>query len=308
MSRNLSRLHVLPFLLTLLAPTTSWACACGCGLFDVGTSGMFPTSSGGMAFVEYDYLDQSQNRSGATSAPAGDNGDKEIRTTFLNVGAKYMFDREWGFQFEVPYWSRYFNTTDDSGGLAAFNHGALGDARINGVYTGFSEDMSTGLTFGLKLPTGDTTYAGFDPDTEIGSGSTDLLLGAYHIFKITADGIWNGFAHINLDQPILSKPGYLPGNEVDAALGVYHGGWTLFGGLRVSPIVDALFAFRGADSGYMADPVDSGYRRLLVSPGVEADMRTVRVFADLEVPVYQYFNGNQLAAPIAYKLTAMYMF
>ena len=39
--------------------------------------------------------------------------------------------------------------------------------------------MSTGLIFGVKLPTGDWKFAGFDRDTEIGSGSTDVLVGGY---------------------------------------------------------------------------------------------------------------------------------
>ena len=30
------------------APGVSEACACGCGVFDVGTASMFPTHSGGM--------------------------------------------------------------------------------------------------------------------------------------------------------------------------------------------------------------------------------------------------------------------
>ena len=38
----------------LVAPSVGWACACGCGVFDVGTSSMFPEGPGGMAFVEYD--------------------------------------------------------------------------------------------------------------------------------------------------------------------------------------------------------------------------------------------------------------
>lgn len=54
------------------------ACGCGCGIFDVGTGSMFQGHAGGMAFVEYDYLDQSHNYSGTSSAPAADNEDKAI--------------------------------------------------------------------------------------------------------------------------------------------------------------------------------------------------------------------------------------
>ncbi|MBV8343012.1 MAG: hypothetical protein JO173_11605, partial [Gammaproteobacteria bacterium] len=72
----------LPLLIACAAPRLAVACACGCGVFDVGTSSMFPSHVGGMVFVEQDYMDQDQNWSGTTSAPAGDNSDKRIRTRF----------------------------------------------------------------------------------------------------------------------------------------------------------------------------------------------------------------------------------
>ena len=189
-----------------------------------------------------------------------------------------------------------------------YSHNSLGDIRVTGIYTGFSGEMSTGLTFGLKLPTGDSTYPNFDADTEIGSGSTDLLLGAYQLFKFTDDGVWSGFAQITLDQPVLSLPNYLPGNEINAAIGAYYGGWSLGRHTKISPILEALFSFRGADELAEADVTDSGYRRVLIGPGVEVDYSQLRLYGDLEIPVYQYFNGNQLAAPIAYKFVAAYMF
>src|SRR5580700_2756658 len=69
-------------LAAMLAPGAAFACACGCGVFDVGTSAMFPEGSGGMAFLDYDFQDQNQNWSGTSSAPAANNGDKEIETHF----------------------------------------------------------------------------------------------------------------------------------------------------------------------------------------------------------------------------------
>ena len=69
----------------------------------------------------------------------------------------------------------------------------MGDIRIKGAYTGFSADMSTGLTFGVKLANGDSSYPNFDADTQIGSGSTDLLLGGYHLGRLSADNRWTYF-------------------------------------------------------------------------------------------------------------------
>src|ERR1019366_6526418 len=78
------------FALAALAffPAASYGCACGCGVFDVGTSSMLPTQEGGMVFAEFDYMDQNRNWSGTHSAPAANNDDKEIRTQFYSVGGQ----------------------------------------------------------------------------------------------------------------------------------------------------------------------------------------------------------------------------
>src|SRR5208282_3850079 len=144
----------------VLAPSVGWACACGCGVFDVGTGLMLPQGAEGMAYVNYDYQDQHQNWHGTSPAPGGDNEDKEIRTHFVTAGYQQMFDRSWGFQVEVPYDDRYFKTTGgpNSGPtpgqyLESADWATLGDIRVEGIYTGFSPDMSTGINFGFKLPT-----------------------------------------------------------------------------------------------------------------------------------------------------------
>ena len=172
--RILTRLLAVTSLSLTLTPTPSLACACGCGVFDVGTGKMMPTDVGGTVWLEYDFMDQNQNWSGMSSAPAGNNPDKRIATNFLTAGVQYMFSRSWGVEVEVPYWGRTFKTeTDDPnpGDVQSFNHSALGDVRVKGVYTGFSDDMSTGITFGIKLASGDFTYEIFDRDTSIGTGS-----------------------------------------------------------------------------------------------------------------------------------------
>src|ERR1019366_8635398 len=101
----------------LLAPGQVLGCACGCGVFDVGTSSMFPSGPGGMMFINYDYQDQNRNWSGNSRAPAANNDDKEIRTHFVTVGTQYLFNPSWGLQLEVPFANRYFKTKDDAGGV-----------------------------------------------------------------------------------------------------------------------------------------------------------------------------------------------
>jgi hypothetical protein len=178
--------------------------------------------------------------------------------------------------------------------------------RIKGIYTGLSPDMSTGLTFGFKLPTGDWTYPNFDRDTEIGSGSTDALIGGYHRGPIMSSD-FDYFVQDLLDQPFLTQGGYRPGTEDDAALGVYYKGWSL-GAVRGTPLAEVENSYRSRDRGWAANPTDSGYERIILTPGIELDYKRVMVFFDVGFPVYVFTEGDQLVASTLYKVTVSYMF
>jgi hypothetical protein len=293
----------------MLAPSVVHACACGCGVFDVATSSMFPQGEGGMAFLQYDYQNQNQNWSGWSKAPDSDTGDKKIETEFMTAGAQYMFNSSWGAQFELPYDFRYFKGTDENGNISSHNWSQVGDLRLEGIYTGFFADLSAGVTFGLKLPTGDFNVDPnlVDRDTQIGTGSTDVLLGGFYRGNITQDEKWDWFAQAELDVPTLIKDQYRPGVELDSAAGIDYKGLSL-GRVRISPVAQAIVSYRSSDSGDAANPSNSGYERLLLSPGVEFHIHPVKFYADVEIPVLQHFNGDQLAAPLMVKVSASYMF
>ncbi len=292
----------------LLLPQTSFACACGCGVFEVGTGTMFPSGAGGTASLEYDYMNQNRNWSGNSSAPSADNSDKRIRTDFYTAGLQYMFNRSWGMDVQAPYWNRSFDTDVGGGDIEAFNHKALGDVRVTGLYTGFSADMSTGLEFGLKLPTGDYTFSGFDRDTEIGTGSTDALLGIYHRDRFGKGNPYNWFVHGTWDQPFLTRGGYRPGSEFDAAGGIVHDPVALGGGVKAAPVLQAINSFRLSDSGINSNHADSGYERVLVAPGIEFSLGRTKLYTDVSVPVFQHITGNQLVAPVLFKAVVSYDF
>jgi hypothetical protein len=172
--------------------------------------------------------------------------------------------------------------------------------------------MSSGLTFGLKLPTGSYTrndsYGDIDRDTEIGSGSTDLLLGGYSRFNLDADYGWSGFAQALLNLPVLTQVQYRPGAEFDASIGAYYSGLRV-GRVLISPIGQLKASIRGEDTGANAsNPVASGFERLLVSPGVELDVHPLEVYCDVELPLYEHFTGNQMAASVLFRLNMSYMF
>jgi len=221
---------------------------------------MIPTGAGIETFFDYDYQDQNRNWSGSSEAPAADNGDKDIRTSWYNIGYQEMFNRSWGLRVEVPYEDRHFVTTGGASGgdIVALNFSGLGDIRVEGVYTGFSPDLSSGLLFGLKLPTGSYTtedaFDDIDRDSEIGSGSTDLLLGGFERFNIDTDYGWSGFTQALVDLPVLSQ------------------------------------------------------ERILAAPGLEIDYHPFKVYADVELPLYYHFTGDQLVAKTLFRLSISTMF
>jgi hypothetical protein len=297
----------------ILAPSVVHACACGCGVFDVGTSSMFPSGGGGMAYLQYDFQDQNRNWSGTSQAPAANNGDKQIETDFVTAGFQYMFNRSWGVQLEVPDDYRTFKTTSAAPGnpITTINWGALGDIRLEGIYTGFFADLSAGVTFGVKLPTGDWTFnnafGDVDRDTEIGTGSTDILLGGFYRGNLDRNQKWDWFAQLQLDVPVLIQAQYRPGVELDTAAGIDYKGFSL-GRVKISPVAQVILSERTSDSGAAANSDNSGYQRILLSPGIEFHIHPVKIYADAEFPVFQNFTGNQVAAPVLFKVSVSFMF
>jgi hypothetical protein len=280
---------------------------------------MLPQGAGGMVYVDYDFQDQSRNWANTGPAPGANNGDKDIRTDFTTYGFQYMFNRSWGVQAEVPYDFRNFKTLGGANGqIVSQKWSSLGDIRLEGIFTGFSDDMSSGLTFGVKLPTGDyahnDAYGDIDRDSELGTGSTDILLGGFHRHRLAPGFTW--FAQGLLDVPVLTQDQYRPGVELDMAAGIYYKGW-MFHSVHITPLAQVIASVRTSDSGDYSsggiydDPAAgraSGYQRVLLSPGIEFDIDKVSVYADVEVPVFQDFVGNQLAAPFLFKMYVSYMF
>lgn len=296
------RLSVLVALLAFaLSPGLAQACACGCGVFGVGTASLFPNGSGDTVFAEDDFMDQNTNFSGTSKAPVFDNGDRRIVTNFTNFGWQHMLNRSWGVLAELPYDERAYTPEQPGARSPTFHHAAFGDLKLMGMYTGFSPDMSTGVVFGLKLPTGDWRYSHFDRDTELGTGSTDLLIGGYQLGSF-GKVPFGWFVQATWDKPVAEQGGYTPGSEVDAAAGAYYQGWTLARDVTLTPIVELIGSSRIRDRGPEADPDNSGYDRVLAAPALELAVKNWRLYGDVELPVYQRVNGNQLVAPSLFKL------
>lgn len=290
--------------LAALAPGLAFGCACGCDVFEVGgTPIMVQTQPGVMVYLEDDYQDQNQNWVEGHAAPAQNNTDKKIITNFGSVGLDWNIERNWSFSAQIPYWFRRFSTDIGSPGtpdVVTFNHNALGDIRLLGTYTGLSPDWSTGLSAGVKLATGDWTYPNFDRDTSIGTGTTDLLVGGYHIGVLSNDYHLKWFAQGIFQRAFNTREGYRPGNETDVALGLMRDGITVGDTTSLAAVLQILASDRLHDSGVNADPPNSGYRRVLVSPGLVASVNHWKFYGDLEFRAYHWANA---APSVAYEGT-----
>jgi hypothetical protein len=314
-------------------PATSWACACGCGVFDVGAQTLLPTDaeSGLTVWFRYNYMNQNQNWEGSAKAPASDNGDKEINTQFYTPGFAYAISPDWMVMSELPVYDRQLTTTDDgtvAGPAGSVYTGHLtdfGDLQVTGVYTGLSDDMSTGLSFGLKFPTGNFTGpAGplggleFDRDSLPGTGSTDIMLGGYHIGALDADQTLGWFVQARYQFAVATQDQYRPGNELDGAVGLTYDAGSVGPVDKVAPVLQLIGSWRGRDDGFNADHLNSGYKRLLISPGAEVRLGKLRLYADVEFPIYQFTNAaanlsyegtsGQLTASTLYKVEVAYDF
>ena len=334
-----SLLGVVP--LVGVGTAAAFACACGCSVFDVGgLDTPQEQDHGGRVFFEFWSGDQTQNYVGSSRASATLNSDKKINTQWYNVGFSYNFNRDWGVMVRMPYVTRAL-TTDTGGplGIDTFNAADFGDLEVMGMYTGFFPDMSTGVIFGLKLPTAPYATPGFDRDNQIGSGSTDLMLGGFHRGLITGDNAWQYFAQVMWRQPFLYRDAadpqgffdgngglvqsYHPGLQVDGAAGILYNNWYhVLGFDKITPLGQVIISHRNQDTGTGADPFNSGFDRVMLSPGVEftkvldeANNRVLKTYFDIEIPVYYRANAannagteGQLVAPYLIKVVTSYNF
>ena len=308
--------------LSLLVSKTVFACACGCGVFEVTLPSMMPRNTENTVFFRYTFMDQNETWHGSSKADSVLNPDKVIRTNFFTIGYQRMFNRSWGIHIEIPFWDRYFETDinpnakvgviNDNPNLASTEHFTLADIRIMGIYSGFSPDMNTGLLFGFILPTGPHNLTNLyieDPDTQPSYGSLGSLLGFYHYGYLTknvqwfSEGMWR-----HQFYGITESDGgtYKPGDSYNVSLGAYY--LKFMQKYHVSPFLEAIYSVRNRDDGSDAHPHNSGFQRLFVAPGIEYKFGNYDLSANVQIPIYTYVNGYQQVAPYTFSAGVSYSF
>jgi hypothetical protein len=311
-----------------IAPAASWACAtCGCSVNSDAAMG-YSTATGWRINLEYTYIDQDQLRGGTGEAsqaavvnnpsnPALGGGEIEKQTInrYLTMGVSFRPNSSWNFNLLVPYVARdhttYGNqlepytpsetTPDEISGAHVSN---LGDIRLIGSYQGLLSGHNLGLQLGVKLPTGqygtavnfyDGPNVGTPLDTSLqaGTGSTDVIVGAYYFkavslnFQMFANAQFQSAVEHKLDQP---GNDFRPGNTATMSLGLRYEADS-----RLIPQLQLNLTRKNADQGALADTTDTAGTVAYLSPGLTGQIfQRLHAYSVLQIPVYSNLNGYQL--------------
>ncbi len=292
-----------------LAGTSAGALACstcGCTLnADWATQGL-TSRTGWTADLRYDFFNQNDLRSGtgrvdksALTFPNDDEIQQHTVNRTATLTLDYGINADWGVTATLP-WTERRHTTIAPGDtdISTSRSNAIGDARVIARYMGFSVAQDWGLQFGLKLPTGQSHSVDFDAGPQQGelldrglqpgTGSTDLLLGAFKFGTLGETADW--FGQAQLQVPIAHDSGFRPGLGGNVTVGARYRGFE-----HVVPQAQFNARVEGRESGSEADQPNSGATLVYFSPGAAFPINektSVYVFG--QVPVWQRVNGLQL--------------
>lgn len=251
--------------------------------------------------------------------------EKGTINRYVNLTASYRFDADWGIAAVLPYVTRDHQTygtqlspyapAETAPDQVSDAHVAgIGDIKLLGNYQGFLPTHNLGVQFGIKLPTGHyggetgdgdfvghpTTFrsgpglgSALDTSLQAGTGSTDLIVGAYYYQPVSQD--FDAFVNGQFQTAVserLDRPGadYRPGNLASVSVGLRyeaHANWV--------PQLQLNWFHKSADQGALADVPDTAGTVAYLSPGISASVgRNLQVYAFLQLPVYRQLQGYQL--------------
>jgi hypothetical protein len=317
----------LVLMLNFVMNDASACAACGDTLSKDWESQGISSQPGFTADVSYDYLNQNKQRYGTGAASsalinnqlaAGQEVEAYTRTQTVTASLIYNEDT-WGVGVMLPYVMRshgtYGTTAPLGSSYASSADASIGDLRVVGRYTGLSSERTSGIIAGIKLPTGSTgknfdagTAAGtpLDAGLQVGTGSTDIILGAYTTGTIDTYGwfLQGTVQHAVATRQALGNLDYRPGDAYLLNTGIRYAGF----GAKVSPMLQLNVIRRQADSGapdalgnrsVPIDPVTgvpvSGGTLAYLAPGVSVRVGGgASVYGFVQIPIYQNVNSLQL--------------
>lgn len=292
--------------LTLVVFMGEAAASCGAAFCMVNTGwhtqGAW-TEPGARFDLRFEYIDQDQPRAGSRRVGVGEISQHhdEIRTINRNwlAALDYGFSPEWGVSATLPLIDRDHAHIHNHMGAQlhdAWSFREAGDLRVlaRRQWTAESAEAQRldffGARFGLKLPTGERDVQNASGELaerslQPGTGTTDLLLGAYFRRVLGTGSSW--FADALGQKALEARDGFRPGAQLGVDLGYARG----------MLMVQLNYLHRWRDRGSEAEPGSSGGDFLFVSPGLSAALTdAVQVYGFLQLPLYQHVNGVQLTA------------
>jgi len=197
-----------------------------------------------------------------------------------------------------------FDSTQPLPPLSTSRSSSLGDLRLIGSYQGFLPTHNLGVQLGVKLPTGHYgTAVNFnagpnagtplDASLQPGTGSTDVILGAYYYraisqnFDFFANGQFQSAVRHHMDQP---GNDYRPGNSTTVSVGLRYERspqWV--------PQLQVNLLHKSPDQGALADIQSTAGNVAYLSPGITVRaFGAVHLFGFVQLPVYSNLYGYQL--------------
>jgi hypothetical protein len=309
-------------------PASVWACAtCGCTVNSDAAVG-YSTTAGWRLNLEYDYLNQDALRTGTSRAsgeqvvnhpsyPALGGGEIEQDTLnrYLNIGLDYRPDANWDLNLLLPYVMRGhstfgqqqlpFNSSEVAPEQLSYaRFASLGDIKLIGSYQGLLPTHNLGLQLGMKLPSGaygtavrfaSGPWSGLplDASLQAGTGSTDIIVGAYYFQPVSQD--FDAFATGNFQAAFAHRQNqsgndYRPGNTATVSFGVRyvaHARWV--------PQLQVNLYHKSADQGALADTADTAGVVAYLSPGLSLQLQhRLQLYGVVQLPVYSNLDGYQL--------------
>jgi hypothetical protein len=229
---------------------------------------------------------------GPQVAAINDNGgaqeiEKDTTNRYVTLGLAYSPNADWNISLQLPWIDRSHSTYGNAGSgqliadnLSAVSYSQLSDVRLIGSWQGLLPTNNLGLQFGVKLPTGN--YGGqnvatgeqvgrhpvyfssgpnagngqaLDTSLQPGTGSTDLIVGAYYFQAVSRDfdafinaryqfAVWQALDQIDAN--------FRPGNLLTVSTGIryeHSPDWT--------PQLQINYTHKSTDQGALADITDS---------------------------------------------------
>lgn len=217
----------------------------------------------------------------------------------IELWSGWNLGKRWQLLVFVP-----FNINHQNSDEGITNKNGLGDIALLANYKVFDHTSATGtkrieqtlwLGAGFKLPTGKFDIDPGDPDvasaanTQIGSGSTDILLNALYDVRINK---WGISTSANYKINTTNKSEYRFGNKFSANSFVYRS-FSKHSGTAITPNLGLLYEHSASNKLQSARVDLTGGDLLMAAAGTEFSFKKVTVGLNVQLPVTQNFAEDQ---------------